>query len=32
MDNAYEGGHQQGEPTENVGQDESVNTQESSAN
>ena len=30
MDNAYEDGHQSGETIDNVGQDESVNTQESS--
>ena len=30
MDNAYEDGHQQGETIDNVGQDEDVNTQESS--
>ena len=30
MDNAYEDGHLQGEAVDNVGQDESVNTQESS--
>ena len=32
MDNAYEDGHLEGEPVDNVGQDESVNTQESSGN
>ena len=32
MDNAYEDGHQQGEAIENVGQDDNVNTQESSEN
>ena len=32
MDNAYEGGHQGGETVNNVGQDESVNTQENSGN
>ena len=30
MDNAYEDGHLQGETSDNVGQDENVNTQESS--
>ena len=30
MENAYEDGHLQGEAVDNVGQDESVNTQESS--
>ncbi len=30
MDNAYEDGHQQGETIDNVGQDDNVNTQESS--
>ena len=30
MENAYEDGHQQGEAIENVGQDDNVNTQESS--
>ena len=32
MDNAYENGNQEGQPVENVGQDESVNTQEGSGN
>ena len=32
MDNAYEDGHQGGETVYNVGQDESVNTQENSGN
>jgi hypothetical protein len=32
MDNALENGHLEGETTENVGQDEAVNTQESSGN
>tara|TARA_R100000664_G_C2726975_1_gene118635 strand:- start:208 stop:936 length:729 start_codon:yes stop_codon:yes gene_type:complete len=32
MDNAYEDGHQTGEAIDNVGQDGSVNTQESSGN
>ena len=32
MDNAYEDGHQQGEAIDNVGQDDNVNTQESSGN
>ena len=32
MDNAYEDGHLEGEPVDNVGQDEGVNTQESSGN
>ena len=32
MDNAYEDGHQGGETVNNVGQDESVNTQENSGN
>ena len=32
MDNAYEDGHPQGETVDNVGQDESVNTQEASGN
>ena len=32
MENAYEDGHLQGEPVDNVGQDENVNTQEGSGN
>ena len=32
MNDAYESGHQEGETTDNVGQDESVNTEETSGN
>ena len=32
MSDAYENGHQEGETVDNVGQDESVNTQETSGN